>query len=515
MRNPNVDKNFLRIAVEAQLAKNLASPLSPADVLLHELQVHQIELEMQNEELRRVQLELVASRDRYIDIYDFAPMGYLTLTPTGRISEINLTCASLLGESRNKLVQANFSRYVAAGNSDYWYKFFRSALEQKEQQSCQLTMQRADGRCFQANLVCVCSVFEVPVLRISMTDVSVLSEAEEALRIAAVAFECQEGIVVMNADLKVLRVNLAFAQMTGYLPSEVQGRTTAFLRSHQHPVSFYEAIWRDTQSRGNWQGEMWHQRKNGSDYMAWVTITGVRNMSNQVTHYVANITDATYRRQQEQQRLSNEAEHRHTLVHEVHHRIKNNLQGVIGLLRQFANKNPETAEALNEAISQVQGISVIYGLQGRAVTSSVRLCELTEAIAAELEKLWQTPIILTRAPNWMPCIIALQEAVPIALILNELILNAVKHGGKENGQIDIDLESFKQIDRVLIKIKNVGKLEMHSQPIKCCSGLNLISALMPRLGANLVKTQQGEQVIAVLALESPVINFTLEDAQCS
>lgn len=82
--------------------------------LLHELQVHRIELEMQNEALRTAQIELEASRDRYLDLYDFAPVGYLTLNPDGMIEEINLTAATLLDGERKKLLQRRFATFVVA-----------------------------------------------------------------------------------------------------------------------------------------------------------------------------------------------------------------------------------------------------------------------------------------------------------------------------------------------------------------------------------------------------------------
>lgn len=339
-----------------------------------------------------------------------------------------------------------------------------------------------------------------------------LTQREEALRIAAIAFECQEGIVVMDADLTILRVNQAFTAITGYAPSEAQGQTVALLSSDQHPAAFYDAIWRDTKRDGGWQGEMWQRRKNGDSYPARTTITAVRDETSQVTHYVGNLTDATSRRLQEQQRLRHEAAHRNTLVREVHHRIKNNLQGITGILRQFAQKHPETADPIRQAISQVQGISVIHGLQGRAVTSAVRLCELTGAIAGEIEHLWQTPVLLTIAPQWQPCVITEKEAVPIALVLNELMLNAVKHGGQAQGHINITLRPGGQPDVVQIHIANAGQFV--AQPPHSDTphhGLELIAALMPRHGARLVRTQQENGVMTLLELQPPVITLDQKD----
>ena len=335
-----------------------------------------------------------------------------------------------------------------------------------------------------------------------------LTQRKEALRIAAIAFECQEGIVVLDAELAILRVNRSFTRITGYAPPEVQGQGIDLLRCGQHPAAFYARVWQETKRDGGWQGEMWQQRKNGDAYPAHITITAVRDECDQVTHYVGNLTDATSRQLQEQQRLLSEAAHRNTLIREVHHRIKNNLQGITGILRQFAQKHPETAEPIRQAISQVQGISVIHGLQGRAVTSSVRLCELTGAIASEIEQLWQTPLRLDIPAHWQPCVIAEKEAVPIALVLNELMLNAVKHGGQAQGGVQITLRKGLQPEVVQITITNVGQLgSPERRKLTPHHGLQLIAALMPRSGARLQQTQQDAQVLTLLELQPPVISL--------
>src|SRR3989338_3354805 len=103
----------LRSAAETELARAPGSMPRPAEELLHELQAHQIELEMQNEALRQSQVELEKSRDRYVDFYDFAPAGYLTLSQEALINEINLPGAALLGAERSRLLQRRLASFVA------------------------------------------------------------------------------------------------------------------------------------------------------------------------------------------------------------------------------------------------------------------------------------------------------------------------------------------------------------------------------------------------------------------
>ena len=131
-----------------------ATGLSPEEArqTLHELRVHQIELEMQNEELRRAQVELDASRARYFDLYDLAPVGYCTLSEQGLILEANLTAATLLGVPRGALVKQPITRFILAEDQDIYYLHRKRLFETGAPQACELRMVRKDGAPFWAHL---------------------------------------------------------------------------------------------------------------------------------------------------------------------------------------------------------------------------------------------------------------------------------------------------------------------------------------------------------------------------
>ena len=124
----------------------------PAEELLQELHVHQIELEMQNEQLRHAQIVLEESRDRYVDLYELAPVGYLALSHEGLLDEINLTGAKMLGDDRKKLLNRHFARHVTPADGDRWHVHFMSALLHGGKHSCELTLRQVDGTTFPARL---------------------------------------------------------------------------------------------------------------------------------------------------------------------------------------------------------------------------------------------------------------------------------------------------------------------------------------------------------------------------
>jgi DNA-binding NarL/FixJ family response regulator len=120
--------------------------------ILHELQVHQIELEMQNEQLRQSRAELEASRERYFDLFDLAPVGYFTLTEDARILEANLTGSKLLGVPRSNLLDGSFTRFILPDDQDLYYHHRKAVVSAGSAATCELRMVRADGNPFHALL---------------------------------------------------------------------------------------------------------------------------------------------------------------------------------------------------------------------------------------------------------------------------------------------------------------------------------------------------------------------------
>jgi PAS domain S-box-containing protein len=152
-------KQFLReqaeliVSEKVTLSAQNLEAMTPAATreLVHELQVHQIELEMQNETLRQTQLQLVAMQARYFDLYDLAPISYCTVNETGIILEANLATAELLGEARNSLVGQRISRYIRKEYQDSYYLSRKLLDTSGERQSCELHMVRADDSTFWVN----------------------------------------------------------------------------------------------------------------------------------------------------------------------------------------------------------------------------------------------------------------------------------------------------------------------------------------------------------------------------
>ncbi len=190
--DPQADAAVLRHRAEA-LIRGEAAPapehlmaFSPEAMrtMLHELQVHQIELEMQNEELRRTQLELQVSRTHYFDLFELTPVAYCLLDETGLILEANLTAVTLLGVTRNVLVKRPLSLFILEKDLGKFFQNLKQLLGAAESLVCDVRMVKANGTQFWAHLdsVAVNGTDGAAVCRVTFSDISKLKQAEAALQ---------------------------------------------------------------------------------------------------------------------------------------------------------------------------------------------------------------------------------------------------------------------------------------------------------------------------------------------
>ena len=205
-------------AARDSVAQDDSEPRSPEDTqrLLHDLRVHQIELQMQNEELRQAQATLEESRARYVDLYDLAPVGYCRVGEHGLILEANLTAATLLGVVRSALINRRLSHFIVKDDQDSYYLRCKQIIENGVRQAWDLLMVAHNGTLFWAHLQATRAQGEdgAPGYRIVISDITARKQAEEALRLAAAQLaEKVEDLQRMQARLIVTERLQAMGQM--------------------------------------------------------------------------------------------------------------------------------------------------------------------------------------------------------------------------------------------------------------------------------------------------------------
>ena len=227
----------LRLQAEELLraTRRDVAAMSVKDVqqLVHELQVHQIELEMQNDELRRTQIELEAARDRYLDLYDFSPVGHLTLDTHGTIVEANLRSGTLLGINRKELIGQPLARFIDSDDQDNFHRHCHDVLKTGTRQSCELQLRNNVGASCWVYLKSL-AVHEEPGRithwRTALLDVSDRKSAELALRESEAQHQSMldhSPSLIFLKDLKgrYLDVNQQFERTFHLIRQDIIGKT--------------------------------------------------------------------------------------------------------------------------------------------------------------------------------------------------------------------------------------------------------------------------------------------------
>ncbi len=305
-------------------------------------------------------------------------------------------------------------------------------------------------------------------------------------------------------------VNDTMTRMTGYEQGELVGRSARMLYPTQDDYDFVGTEkYRQIHAHGVGAVETRWLRKDGRIIDVLLSSAPIvpNDLSQGVTFTALDITDS---KQAEQARLTHEENQRNALVREVHHRIKNNLQGVIGLLRQHIADHPGSQVPIEAAIHQINTVAVVHGLQGRLPHQELRLRELLLEVcnAATALALALTPPTLEDTllgEVWLDS----RSAVAIALILNELIHNALKHGNHQSPiGVTISLGGDATLARVHISNAN-GSLPEHFDIYTgqgCGTGLGLVRTLLPIHGAQLNLYASKGRIHAELILTPPVIS---------
>jgi PAS domain S-box-containing protein len=243
----------LRRQAEARLrfADPLPEEISPAEAkkMIHELRVHQIELEMQNDELRQAQEILEESRSRYSDLYDFAPIGYLTLDELGIIKEANLTASLLLAAERSRLIDRQFTHFLVTEDRGAFRRHFNLALKGRERQTVELRLKREDGK---EVFILLESVLHQDIagrslVRTAFSDISKRRQAEAALQsqqeeLQNILDSVPALIFYKDKENRFIRINKALAEAMGLPKEDMDGKSVFDLYPAQA-----EDYWKDDQ----------------------------------------------------------------------------------------------------------------------------------------------------------------------------------------------------------------------------------------------------------------------------
>ena len=254
--------------------------------------------------LEQANTELAAGKAVLTQILDTSSVAIFLVGRDGRITHANRRMAELFGTVLEALIGTEYIALVHPSERDVARQRMMGLLSSSiPSVVLERLYHRADGTAFWGELTGKrfydAQGNEQGLVGV-IADITDRKRAEVDLRIAAIAFEAQEGMFITDAEAVILRVNNAFSDITGYTSAEAVGQTPRLLRSGRHDAAFYDALWESVRQTGSWQGDIWYRRKNGDDYPAWLTMTAVQDAAGGLTHYVGTMTDMTARKEAEE-----------------------------------------------------------------------------------------------------------------------------------------------------------------------------------------------------------------------
>lgn len=257
-------------------------------------------LALSAEQNRQAQQQVGASEQRFRDIVDTADgIVWEADAQTFQFTFISQKALRLLGYALDDWRQPGFwVSHVHPEDQNWAPAYCASCTGRLEPHDFEYRFVAKDGRVvWLRDIVTVVAEDGAPRwLRGVMVDITELKEAEQQLRIAEVAFDSQEGIMVANRAHEILRVNRAFSRITGYSAAEVLGQSPRLLQSGRHDAAFYAQMWQAINTSGFWEGDIWNRRKNGDIYPEYLTLSAVKDARGEVSHYVGIFSDITQRK---------------------------------------------------------------------------------------------------------------------------------------------------------------------------------------------------------------------------
>lgn len=462
-------------------------------------------------ERKRAETELRQSEARYRFLFESSPLPMWVFdTETLAFLEVNGTAVSHYGYSREEFLAMTLREIRPQQEVADLERMVNAEVRS---QGRIWTHRRKDGSLIKAAIWFQDVQFLGRNARMVLAeDVTARVEAERALaeseaRLRAIFDSAPVGIAIANAGGRYLMVNRAQCEMLGYSEAELLQRSYADI-THPDDVQTNLDLGARLQDGEISIGsiEKRYVRKDGTSFWVLLTIGLVRTAEGKVIGSVGVAQDVTERREAEARRLEYARQQRDTLVREVHHRIKNHLQGLAGLLRQHMHEQPGLVPVLQSFAAQVNAISIVHGLQGRTEKGDASLRNLAVEIAAFLGGITGTQIGLTCPGPSCLWAVAEAEAVPLALILNELLTNALRHG-TDKTRVSLSIECDE--DRAQLVIRNPGRLGAgldFAGGKGLGTGLSLIRSLLPPEGvAFSLQNAEGGWVETRLELGPPVL----------
>jgi PAS domain S-box-containing protein len=454
--------------------------------LVHELRLHQIELDLQNEELHRAQAALEATRSRYADLYEFAPVGYLSLDAEGIILEVNLTGSELLGMPRSRLRRRRFSDFVApdVDAQDAFYRHRQQACGEATSCTCNLWMQRQDGAPFYAQLKSLVrhDGEHTPLQwHLALIDLTALREQAEAQLAwtAAIVESSHDAVIGATQEGYIVSWNTGAQHLYGYAAADVLGRPLAILASPECREETQRLL--STMQRGKRVEihETLHQTQDDRRIAVSLTLSPIYKRDGSIIGVSMICRDITARKQREAQLRDTEQalrqsqtqlrrlawrqhqkqeQERKRMAQEIHDELTQSLTLLhidLAWLMERPGITPEVQERLQAIVAQVNDLDQVM----HRIAMELRPPLLDDlGLLAALE--WQLEEIhrrtdLTYTLQLPSAFLSLDpdRATVVFRIFQEALTNVIRHAKASH----VDVQVIQDGEVIVLVVRDNGK----------------------------------------------------------
>lgn len=493
-KTPDPEKvELMRKKAEDKLKKQSTTrlPLSEIDnaKLIHELEVHQIELEMQNEELNIAKEKAEQAEQKYTLLYDFAPSGLITLTKEGIIKELNFVAADILNDVRSTLVNTKIEKYISRNDLPLFEEFFHNITNSEAKQLCEVTMKTHNGLPIQVKIEGDNNHFN-DTYQLSLTDITkskldellLIESKEKAVEVSkkyiSLFNSIRDAILVANTERIIIDCNTAFCSLFGYSRDEIIGKQTLYC--YENEAQFIElgnAIKNNHESGTPFLYTVNYKKRNKETFPGETGVYYIKNAVGNAIGFIGLIRDISDRKEAEQNLI--EAKERaeesdllkSAFLANMSHEIRTPMNGILGFAELL--KKPElTGDEMQKYIGIIEksghrmlniinDIVDISKIESGLMETNIRLVNVNEQVddvytffKPEVEKKGMQLFLKNNLPS--KDFKTKTDSEKLGAILINLVKNAIKYTNSGTIEMGVTLKTEKATQVLEFYVRDTG-----------------------------------------------------------
>jgi PAS domain S-box-containing protein len=468
---------------------------------MHKLELKErlVELELKSEELQRTDQE----RERYLDLYDLAPVGYFSMNGEGLVTKANHTAAAMLGREKEEVTGQALLRFIAVEDGQVYSAHLEHLARTGTPQMCEVRMNRKDGSHLWVSMHATAALFELQTItsfRIAIIDITQRRQAEEKLRESEETFRAHvensfDVIFTLDREGTFIFVSPAWERHFGYPTTEVTGKSFVPFVHPDDATPLIVYLKRVLDTRQSETSPPYRVRHANGGWVWFIAnSTPYVNAKGEII-FVGVGHDITLRRQAEEE-INTLLQEKELILREVHHHIKNTMHTMMGLLLQQSKTidDPKAVSALRDAGSRLQSMGALYDRLYRSEGfREISIKEYFPPLIEEIAGMYPGREKVKIETDIADFALGRKILSPLGIIVNELITNAMKYAfiGRDSGLIKASVSLAGRRATLIFEDNGNGLPESVDIEKSKGFGLRLVSQLARQLKGSIRLERQG------------------------